>query len=89
VGEYSVACYLRNGDLNFEWAILGDYGPNGSESSISSKISEHIFQFYTRLYPEQFSWQPNLDGLSFNVLSVWRRQCGWKELLRRARSLRW
>jgi hypothetical protein len=38
---------------------------NGSMSSDSTEIREHIVQFYKRLYSEQFSWRPKLDGLSF------------------------
>jgi len=37
-----------------------------SVSSDSTKISEHILQFYICLCLEQFSWRPKLDGLPFN-----------------------
>ncbi len=43
---------------------------NGIVSSYSSKIREQILQFYTRLYSEKFSWQPKLDGLSFNAINT-------------------
>jgi len=41
---------------------------NGSLSSNSTEMREHIAQFYNRLYLEQLSWRPNLDGLTFTSI---------------------
>lgn len=38
---------------------------NGSISSNSTEIKEHIVKFYNQLYSEHFSWRPKVDGLSF------------------------
>lgn len=43
---------------------------SGSFSLDSSEISEHIQQFYTRLYSKQFSWWLKLDGISFDVINT-------------------
>jgi hypothetical protein len=39
---------------------------DGTLSTNRVKIGEHIVQFYKKLYTEQFSRQPLLDGLSFD-----------------------
>jgi hypothetical protein len=41
---------------------------DGSLSSDSIEIREHIVQFYFQLYLERFSWRPKLDHLSFNFI---------------------
>jgi len=43
---------------------------NGSMSSDSTEIREHIVQFYNQLYSEQFSWRTNSDGPYFNSIGV-------------------
>ena len=40
----------------------------GTLSTNMVEISEYIVQFYNRLYTEQFSWQPSVDGLSFDSI---------------------
>jgi len=50
---------------------------NGSMNSDSTKIREHIMQFYKRLYAEQFRWRPKLDGLSFPSIDADERN--WLE----------
>jgi hypothetical protein len=41
---------------------------NGSLSLDLTEIREHIVQFYTHLYSEQYSCRPKLDGLSFHFI---------------------
>jgi hypothetical protein len=65
-----VASYLRNNQL--ESLII-----NGSMSSNSNEIKEHIVQFYNKLYSEQITWQPRVDGLSF--LSIDADESIWLE----------
>jgi hypothetical protein len=60
---------------------------NISMWSDSTKVREHIEQFYNRLYYKQFSWWPKLDGLSFHVIDAVER-LGWKEILR-VKCWRW
>jgi hypothetical protein len=57
-------------NLNRRNNIVESLVVNGIVSSYSSKIREQILQFYTRLYSEKFSWQPKLDGLSFNAINT-------------------
>jgi hypothetical protein len=40
-------------------------------------INEHIVQFYNKLYIEEFSWQPLVDGLSFD--SIGEIEANWLE----------
>jgi hypothetical protein len=47
---------------------------NGSITSNSIEIKDHIVQFY-KMYSEQCSWQPKLDRLSF--LSFNADERGW------------
>jgi hypothetical protein len=62
---------------------------NGSLSSESVEIKEHIVQFYSQLSKEQFScWRPNLDGLSFNFNGADESSCLEREL-RRVRYMKW
>jgi hypothetical protein len=61
---------------------------NGTISSYQPTIGEHIVQFHDRLFSEQFSWPPKLDGLAFDSIDV--EEASWLEdCLRRVRSLRW
>jgi hypothetical protein len=39
---------------------------DGTISTYSFVISEHIVQFYNNLYTEQFSWWPKLDNLFYD-----------------------
>jgi hypothetical protein len=39
---------------------------NVSITSYATEVREHIPQFDTRLYSEQFNWRPKLDGHTFN-----------------------
>ena len=41
---------------------------HGSIFSDQTKIRDHIVQFYDRLFIEQFSWHPKLDGLAFDSI---------------------
>lgn len=46
-------------------------------STDSTEIKEYIVQFYNQLYFEQFTWQPNADGLS--LLSIDAEKSNWLE----------
>jgi hypothetical protein len=50
---------------------------NGSMSSNSTEIKEHIVQFYNKLYYEQIIWRPKVDGLLF--LSIDADESIWLE----------
>jgi hypothetical protein len=50
---------------------------NGSVSSDTTEIREHILQFHNLLYIEQFSWWPKLDGLPFD--SIGDKEAIWME----------
>jgi hypothetical protein len=41
---------------------------DGTISTNRSEISEHIVQFYKKLFTEQFSWRLMVDGLSFDSI---------------------
>jgi hypothetical protein len=43
---------------------------NGLVSSNHYEIREHIVLFYNRLFTDQFSWRPKLDGLAFDSIDV-------------------
>jgi hypothetical protein len=42
---------------------------NESISSDQTESRDHMVQFYYRLFIEQFSWQPKLDGLAFDSIN--------------------
>jgi hypothetical protein len=48
---------------------------NGAMSSDPVEINEHIVQYYDKLYIEQSTWRPRVDGLSFSSIdakeSIW------------------
>jgi hypothetical protein len=50
---------------------------DGTLSTNQVEISEHIVQFYKKLYTEQFSWWPLVDGLSFD--SIGETEANWLE----------
>jgi hypothetical protein len=50
---------------------------DGTISTNRSEISEHIVQFYKKLFTEQFSWRPVVDGLSFD--SIDEAEASWLE----------
>jgi hypothetical protein len=41
---------------------------DGTISTNRLEISEHIVQFYKKLFTEQFSWRLMVDGLSFDSI---------------------
>jgi hypothetical protein len=50
---------------------------DGPTSTSQVEISEHVVKFYYKLYTEQFSWQPKLDGLPFD--SIGKVEANWLE----------
>jgi hypothetical protein len=46
-------------------------------STNQAEISNHIGQFYQKLYTEQCSWRPRVDGLSFD--SIMESEACWLE----------
>jgi hypothetical protein len=50
---------------------------NGTFSLDHTGIREHSVQFYDSLFTERFSWQPRLDGLSFD--SIGEDEAIWLE----------
>ena len=43
---------------------------NGSSTSDSAIISNHIINFYESLFSEPLSWRPRVDNLEFDVLNA-------------------
>jgi hypothetical protein len=43
---------------------------NGSISDNPMEINEHILHFYNKLYSEQCTWRPRVDGLSFQSIDA-------------------
>jgi hypothetical protein len=39
------------------------------------EIGKHIFQFYKKLFTEQFSWRPVVDGLFFDSIDEAKASC--------------
>jgi hypothetical protein len=43
---------------------------NGSISDSPMEIKKHILHFYNKLYSEQCTWRPRVDGLSFQSIDA-------------------
>jgi hypothetical protein len=43
---------------------------NGAMSNNSLEIKEHIVYYYNKLYTEQSTWRPRVDGLSFSSIDA-------------------
>jgi len=50
---------------------------NGAMSNNSLEIKEHIVHYYNKLYTEQSTWRPRVDGLSFS--SIYAKEGNWLE----------
>jgi hypothetical protein len=48
-----------------------------SPSSNQDKVSEHIVEFYQKLFSKQCSWRPMVDGISFD--SILEVEASWLE----------
>jgi hypothetical protein len=69
--------FHRGANLNRRNNTVESFVINGSVSLDFSEIREHILQFYKSLYSKQFSWQSELDGLSFD--SIGAEEALWLE----------
>ncbi|KAF5186261.1 hypothetical protein FRX31_024150, partial [Thalictrum thalictroides] len=47
---------------------------DGEESAEDDKIREHIVQFYEKLFHEDGSQRPEMDGMFFNSISQEQQQ---------------
>jgi hypothetical protein len=52
--------------------MIGD-----NPSSNPAEISEHIIEFYQKLFTEQCNWRPMVDGISFDSIS--EEEVSWLE----------
>jgi len=43
---------------------------NGAMSNNSLEIKEHMIYYYNKLYTEQSTWRPRVDGLSFSSINA-------------------
>lgn len=87
-GDKSTRFFHRVANSNRRNNLVDSLIVDGYVSSNSKEIWEHILQFYTRLYSDQFSWSPKLDGLHFNYIDV--EEATWLERdLRKVKSSRW
>jgi hypothetical protein len=56
----------------FDTLMIGD-----NPSSNQTEISEHIVEFYQKMFFEQCRWRPKVDGISFDSIS--EVEAGWLE----------
>jgi hypothetical protein len=76
-GDKSIGFFHKVANSNRRNNLIDSLIVDGYISLNSKEIREHILQFYTRLYSEQFSWRPKLDGLLFNSIDV--EEATWLE----------
>lgn len=67
-GDKNTKFFHRMANSNEKNNIVDSLVVKGFISSDSTKIREHIVQFYNQLSSEQFNWQPKFDGLSFKSI---------------------
>jgi hypothetical protein len=67
-GDKNTKFFQRVANSNRRNNIVKSLPVNGSFSTDSTKIRDHIVKFYMQLYSVQYSWRPKMNGLSFQAI---------------------